>query len=377
MKTVFKSAKKFFAAAACLSVLFTVFVGCNNPAGGGQKLSQEKKLTGFKFEKANNPGLANDVAGSVDEISKTVSVIVPNGTDITKLKASFVVSSKARASVKKVAQESGKTENNFSSLVHYMIIAEDGSTETYRVHVEVAPAAGQFSGNKILSFEFRKDVNPGLAADVSGIVGTNKAQTEGFCFIKFPVGTTEATIKSLKPTFIASAKAELFIDEVKLKSSKTAVDFYDLEDGTDITVYAEDGNSIIYKVVVEIDLPNASRRAVRRLFGSYYTFIPALNSKAVIVLEENKVTLYSTAMSMDYENIEWEVKADGSYTCTTYKKKKPQIKNLYGRGGYEFTEEAGKITVKTNIMGVSVTATKGDDFTWTKESGYKPVRLHI
>ena len=130
MKTVFKSAKKFFAAAACLSVLFTVFVGCNNPAGGGQKLSQEKKLTGFKFEKANNPGLANDVAGSVDEISKTVSVIVPNGTDITKLKASFVVSSKARASVKKVAQESGKTENDFSSLVRYMIIAEDGSTET-------------------------------------------------------------------------------------------------------------------------------------------------------------------------------------------------------------------------------------------------------
>lgn len=43
MKTVFKSAKKFFAAAACLSVLFTVFVGCNNPAGGGGKSYHKRK----------------------------------------------------------------------------------------------------------------------------------------------------------------------------------------------------------------------------------------------------------------------------------------------------------------------------------------------
>lgn len=44
MKTVFKSAKKFFAAAACLSVLFTVFVGCNNPAGGGAKVITREKI---------------------------------------------------------------------------------------------------------------------------------------------------------------------------------------------------------------------------------------------------------------------------------------------------------------------------------------------
>lgn len=110
-------------------------------------------------------------------------------------------------------------------------------------------------------------------------------------------------------------------------------------------------------------------------------------NKVVVVLEENKVTLYSTAMSMDYINVEWEKKDDGAYTCTTYatkynkkegtSRKMPQIKNLYGKGGYDFVEEGDTITVKTNIMGGPVTAVKGEAFNWTEASGYKPVALHL
>ena len=50
---------------------------------------------------------------------------------------------------------------------------------------------------------------------------------------------------------------------------------------------------------------------------------------------------------------------------------------MYGKGGYDFTEEGGTITVKTNIMGTPVTLTKGEDFVWEKGSKYKEVTYHI
>ena len=100
-------------------------------------------------------------------------------------------------------------------------------------------------------------------------------------------------------------------------------------------------------------------------------------AKIVVVLEWNKVSLYSTAMSMDYVNVKWEKKTDGTYTCTTYKKNMAQIKNMYGKGGYDFTEQGSEITVKTNIMQTDTTAKKGADFVWTAESGYKPVTMHL
>lgn len=382
-KNMFKSIHKLFAAAACMSMLLAVFVSCGPLTEEGDTQmtkSAEKKITEFKFEKMYNPGLEKDVIGTIDELSKTIDVIVPSGTDVTKLKASFSLSKNTRASVKTTVQESGKTENDFTIPVSYTVTAVDASKEVYLVHVEATPVTGKFSGKKILMFDFRKDVNPGLSADVVGTVGTNHKQTWGFCFIKFPAGTTEATIKSLKPTFTASSKAVLSINGMKLESSKTAVDFYNLTDGTNITVTAEDGSSIIYNVAIEIDLPNASRRAVQNLIGSYYAVADTKafgKAKIVIVLEENKVTLYSDAMSMDYVNVEWERKDDGSYTCTTYKKDKPQIKNLYGKSGYDFTEKDGKIMVKTFIMGASVTATKGPDFVWTEKSGYKEATRHL
>ena len=116
---------------------------------------------------------------------------------------------------------------------------------------------------------------------------------------------------------------------------------------------------------------------MQKYFGSYRGTIPGLGD-VIIVLAWDKVELYSKTMSMDYINVEWEKKADGTYTCTTYSKGKPQIKNMYGKGGYDFTEEGGTITVKTNIMGTPTTAAKDAvDFVWTAASGYKPVTIHI
>ena len=90
------------------------------------------------------------------------------------------------------------------------------------------------------------------------------------------------------------------------------------------------------------------------------------------MLAWDRVTLYSATMSMYYENMEWEKKPDNTYTCTVYTLKMPQIKNLYGKTGYNFTEEDGVLKVTANIMGVSTTVTKqATDFVWTEGCGYK------
>ena len=299
MKTMSKSAKKFFAAVACMSMLLVCFVGCDHANGGKKKpteqpKSAEKKILTFGFKKDVNPALSQDVTGIVGMIK------VP------------------------VTDKDGKPVKD-----------KDGKL-------------------------VKKD--------------------KGVIFIKFPAGTAEATIKSLKPTFTASPKAVLSIGDTKLENSKTTADFYNLTDGINITVTAEDGSTEVYNVAVEIDLPTASKDEVQKYFGSYYGVLESTflgKNEVVVVLEENKVTMYSTAMSMDYVNVEWEKKADGTYTCTTYKKESDKIKNLYGKGGYDFIEEGGKITVKTSIMGTPVTLTKGEDFVWEKGSKYKEITYHI
>ena len=146
MKTMSKSAKKFFAAAVCMSMLLTVFVGCNQLNGGNPsnpQKSSEKKLIEFMFAEAKVDGLHGDIYGKIDEKNKTVLIEVPakvptGGIDITKLNASFKISDKAQLLVGEAVQESGKTKNDFTTGVTYTVKAEDGSVQDYTVTVKEA-----------------------------------------------------------------------------------------------------------------------------------------------------------------------------------------------------------------------------------------------
>lgn len=273
-------------------------------------------------------------------------------------------------------QKSGETENNFKHPFRfYKVVAEDGSAQEYMVQIEAEPASGQFTGKIIGAFDFKKDVNPGLSQDVLGMIGTIRDpqtfQKKNVVVIKFPIGTTEATVRSLKPTFTASLKAKLSIGTTELKSEETAFDFYNLENGVNITVKAENGDTAVYNVPVEIDLPKAPQNEVKKYFGSYKGMVPGLG-EVMVVLAWDRVTLYSAVMSMYYENMEWEKKPDNTYTCTVYTMKKPQIKNLYGKTGYDFTEDGGVLKVTANIMGTKTTAIKqAKDFVWSEGCGYK------
>ena len=395
MKTMSKSAKKFFAAVACMSMLLVCFVGCDHANGGKKKpteqpKSAEKKITEFMFEKANNAdaGLSKDVKGIVNEKTHSVTIEVPAGTDKTKLKASFKISDKAKLFIGTVEQKSGETENNFSNItdgVKYTLKAEDGTTQDYtvKVYVEI----------KILAFGFKKADNATLPADVDNQTHNDPNQTVAIgklpgkgnvILMKLPANTPTALLSTLKPFFSVSEGVKLYIGNTELTSGSTEVDFSNLQKGVIINAKASDGGSVSYNAVVEVDLESAPKGDVEEYFQSYYAEVdsPAFGGKAkiVVVLEWNKVSLYSTSMSMDYVNVEWEKKTDGAYTCTTYKKDKPKIKNLYGKGGYDFIKEGSDTFVITNIMGVKVRAKKGSAFVFDPNNNpdkYNDIQYHI
>lgn len=96
------------------------------------------------------------VSGIVTELTKSVLVEVPYGTNIADLVATFTVSSFATVrigpAIGGAVQISGITHNNFSGPQAYTVVAENtGFTEVYLVVVRVFPAFVNFSFNDALA----------------------------------------------------------------------------------------------------------------------------------------------------------------------------------------------------------------------------------
>ena len=127
------------------------------------------------------------VAGTINEATKTIGVVLPSGTAVTGLIATFSTTGSSVA-VSGVAQVSGATSNNFTSPVAYVITAADGSTATYTVTVSVAaagPAPVQLgaAGNYVLfsNTGMSSSPDPATTGDVGVGPGvTSTAITTGF-----------------------------------------------------------------------------------------------------------------------------------------------------------------------------------------------------
>lgn len=92
-----------------------------------EELSSEKEITSFSFA-----DLIPMVTGIINGTDYTINATVPYDTDISALVPTISISSKAT-----VSKASGVAED-FTSLVTYMVTAEDGSTRNYTVSVQVA-----------------------------------------------------------------------------------------------------------------------------------------------------------------------------------------------------------------------------------------------
>jgi hypothetical protein len=77
---------------------------------------------------------------------KTIAIDMPNGTDVTKLIATFTTTG-ANVKVGTLAQVSGKTANNFTAPVTYIVTAADNTPVNYIVTVNLAAAKGPAAVN--------------------------------------------------------------------------------------------------------------------------------------------------------------------------------------------------------------------------------------
>jgi hypothetical protein len=92
-------------------------------------LPSDKSITAFSFT-----SLA--VSGTINEATKTITLLVPHGTDVTALVATFSTTG-VGVTVGLTAQVSGDTANDFTNPVPYTVTAADSSSQTYSVVVTV------------------------------------------------------------------------------------------------------------------------------------------------------------------------------------------------------------------------------------------------
>ncbi len=138
---------------APLFVIALLVSGCQKSTDTPK--SDAKSLVSFKFEAAKNPGLAQDYSATYNESTNTWDVgPLPPTTVVTSLIASFEVSAGASVKVRGVAQASGTTPNDFTGDVAYVVTAEDGSSSTYTISVDVTV---QLTNRDISSISIVKD----------------------------------------------------------------------------------------------------------------------------------------------------------------------------------------------------------------------------
>lgn len=370
-----KNLKIFSVLVLCLE--FVVISGCKNAAsddsGSTASKSSENKIIEFGFKKDSNPSLSGDIKGRIN--GTTISIDVPFGTDKTKLKASFEISSKAQLLIGNTVQKSGETENDFSDVtkgVMYTVKAEDGSEQKYTVKV-------YFEIN-VSEFGFKKADNTVLSDDVKAVIGTAD-KLGNVIAVKFPAGTVLGSLTNLRPYFLVSGGVKLYRGSTMLESGITQLDFSNIWNGVVLTAKAEDGSEITFKCFSEIAFPAPSTAEIEKYQGSYYGKVHG-RGDVIIVIEKAKVTVYSKAMSVDYENVEWIKNPNNSISCRTYNKGKEKV-GPFMLNRHDFTDsyESGgntyPATVSASIMKTPIIANKGADFTWTEGSGYKAVDKHL
>ena len=88
------------------------------------------------------------VEGDIDEIAKTVTLVMPEGTDVTELVPTIVVSEGAT-----ISPASGEAQD-FTSLVTYTVTAQNGTTAEYTVSVVVEGGIVEPTGKTVLIKDF-------------------------------------------------------------------------------------------------------------------------------------------------------------------------------------------------------------------------------
>ena len=167
--------------------------------------------------------------GVITESTHTITITVPNGTDVKNLITTFTASTGASVKVNSTVQQSGTTTNDFTNPVVYTVTAAFGWIQDYTVTVIVAPLS---SAKAITAFTFPTST----ATTINEVAHT--------ITVTVPLGTI---VTNLRATFTASTGASVEVNSTVQQSGVTTNDF---TDSVTYTVKAEDVTIQDYTVMV-------------------------------------------------------------------------------------------------------------------------------
>ena len=168
-------------------------------------------LTAFSFKAADNAVLEEDYVATVS--GKSIDVALPD-VDKSALVATFTVAEGNIVKVNGAVQNSGKTANDFSSGITYVVSdANDANPVSYAVNVSLAPDKHP----ALSSFSFDADKN--AAALSKTLVGEFKGNEVGVAVPQL------ADITALVATFTTGAGNKVTVNGVEQVSGVTVNDF--------------------------------------------------------------------------------------------------------------------------------------------------------
>jgi hypothetical protein len=201
----------------CLVLLLVVFVaGCSS--NDNEVPTSTKAITAYSLA---------GVTGTVNETAKTISVTLPNGTNVTALIATFTTTGTS-VNVGAAVQTSGTTANNFTNPVAYIVTAADSTTATYTVTVTLAANSA-------------KAITAYSLAGVSGIIN----ETAKTISVTLPTG---ANVTALIATFTTTGTSVLI--GVAVQTSGTTANNF--TSPVAYTVTAADSTTATYTVTVTV-----------------------------------------------------------------------------------------------------------------------------
>jgi len=133
--------------------------------GNSFKSQGAAEFLSFNFLAEDNPGLIEDIIGEI--IDNTVSLLVPEGTDVTGLIASFETQGGVIVKIDSIVQQSSVTPNDFTQPVIYNldgininewtvnvdILSSIDNIELKKVKIYPNPAIGKFELRNIKNFK--------------------------------------------------------------------------------------------------------------------------------------------------------------------------------------------------------------------------------
>jgi hypothetical protein len=217
-------------------------------------------------------------AGTVNESVKSISITMPNGTDVRSLPATFTTSGKT-VTVNGVTQISGVTRNNFTSPVVYTVTDGNGATVVYSVTVTVA----SITSKAITSFS------------LAGVAGTVNESARTIA-VTLPYGKN---VTALIATFTTSGKG-VKIGSVTQTSGVTANNF---STPVSYLVTAADDTTTTYVVTVTVAQQTAKTITAFSINGVSATVTEAAKTITLSLPNDTDVTALVATFTSTGENV--------------------------------------------------------------------------